>query len=74
MQMWAEEVPVMWGSNVFTHKVLYVGELYLGTPSKRFTFVFDTGSGNTVIPDRSCSSLACTLKQKYDTRNTTSFS
>lgn len=70
MPMWAEEVPLMWQGKVFTHKLLYVGELYVGTPLKKFTFVFDTGSGNTVVPDKSCSSLACIRKQKYDTAST----
>lgn len=66
LPMWLEEVPIMWQGDVFTYKSLYVGGVDVGSPPKKFTLIFDTGSGNTVIPQTSCTSLGCKHKQLYD--------
>lgn len=66
LPMWLEEVPVMWQGSVFTRKSLYVGELYFGTPARKHTLIFDTGSGNTVLPQVGCESLGCLGKNLYN--------
>lgn len=72
MPMWLENVPVMWRGGVFTHKSLYVGEVFVGTPPRKFRLVLDTGSGNTVLPQSGCFSLGCLSKQHYSVGASTS--
>lgn len=49
------------------HAIDYVGELQVGTPPQRFSVLFDTGSGNLLVPSRSCnSSAACSKHRTYD--------
>jgi saccharopepsin len=48
------------------HKTEYWGKLYVGTPAKEFSVIFDTGSGNLILPSTKCTSLACNSHQKYE--------
>jgi hypothetical protein len=41
------------------HKMAYYGKLTVGTPPQEFEVVFDTGSGNLIVPGDDCQSLAC---------------
>lgn len=66
MPMWLESVPLVWDGSVFATKALYISELYIGSPGKRFTLIIDTGSGNTVVPSVGCHSLSCRNKQLYN--------
>lgn len=43
----------------------YWGALWVGTPPERFNVLFDTGSGNLVLPGASCESTACKLHKRY---------
>lgn len=44
----------------------YFGELVLGKPEQRFRVVFDTGSGNLIVPSTDCVDAACRNHVRYD--------
>jgi hypothetical protein len=44
----------------------YFGKLDVGNPAQEFSVVFDTGSGNLIIPGEDCSSLACRRHDRFD--------
>lgn len=48
------------------HKTEYWGKIQVGTPPKEFTVIFDTGSGNLIIPSTRCTSLPCNSHEKYE--------
>jgi hypothetical protein len=50
----------------FTHKTAYWGEISMGSPPQQFTVIFDTGSGNLILPEASCDSPACKRHKMYD--------
>eukprot|EP00928_Gymnodinium_smaydae_P072049 TRINITY_DN55488_c0_g1_i1.p1 TRINITY_DN55488_c0_g1~~TRINITY_DN55488_c0_g1_i1.p1 ORF type:complete len:459 (+),score=25.28 TRINITY_DN55488_c0_g1_i1:63-1379(+) len=46
-------------------KMAYFGEVAVGNPPQKFSVVFDTGSGNLIVPGTSCTSRACTMHERY---------
>jgi len=54
------------------HKTEYWGKLNVGTPPQTFTVIFDTGSGNLIIPSVNCLSAACQQHKKYDMKQSSS--
>jgi hypothetical protein len=54
------------------HKTEYWGKLDVGTPPQTFTVIFDTGSGNLILPSVNCLSSACQQHKKYDMKQSSS--
>lgn len=47
--------------NVVESNGQFYGDIRVGTPSKKFTVVIDTGSGNLIIPSIECVTIVCQL-------------
>mmetsp|Transcript_15392 Transcript_15392/g.48523 ORF Transcript_15392/g.48523 Transcript_15392/m.48523 type:complete len:425 (-) Transcript_15392:10-1284(-) len=44
----------------------YYGEIQIGTPAQKFKVIFDTGSGNLLLPSKACKDEACTTHKRFD--------
>lgn len=53
------------------HKTAYYGRLEVGTPRQAFTVVFDTGSGNLMLPSTYCRSRACAQHKRFSRKAST---
>lgn len=53
------------------HKTAYYGKIEVGTPAQSFSVVFDTGSGNLMLPSRWCKSHACQMHRMYSPQGST---
>jgi hypothetical protein len=51
------------------HKTAYWGEINMGTPRQTFTVIFDTGSGNLILPASDCDSASCKRHKMYDPKS-----
>jgi len=65
-----ESVPIYRRGKIASFKTSYSGVLSVGSPSQHFRVVFDTGSGNIVLPAKECSSEACLVegRRRFDMR------
>lgn len=54
------------------HKTAYFGKIGVGTPPQEFSVVFDTGSGNLMLPSTYCHTHACTMHQMYNPKRSSS--
>lgn len=53
--------------NAAIHKrIAFYGQIAIGTPPKEYSVVFDSGSGNLIVPARGCDSKACEIHKRYD--------
>jgi len=50
------------------HKTAYWGQMSLGTPPQPFKVIFDTGSGNLIIPASDCTVPGCSPHKKYNSK------
>merc|ERR1719161_2248803 len=48
------------------HASEYYGKIAVGVPPQEFLVVFDTGSGNLLLPGKECSDEACTSHKRFD--------
>jgi hypothetical protein len=48
------------------HKPAYYGSIMVGSPPQQFSVIFDTGSGNVIIPDSSCAYHGCMNHDKFE--------
>lgn len=53
------------GRSKKVHKMAYFGKLSIGTPPQFFSVVFDTGSGNLMVPGENCQSAACRSHDRF---------
>lgn len=60
-----ESVPIYRRGKIASFKTSYSGVLHIGDPVQEFRVVFDTGSGNVVVPSASCESEACLVHKQY---------
>merc|ERR1719217_1447826 len=48
------------------HASEYYGKIAVGIPPQEFLVVFDTGSGNLLLPGKECTDEACTSHKRFD--------
>jgi hypothetical protein len=53
------------------HKTAYWGSVSLGSPPQHFKVIFDTGSGNLIVPSSTCTVPGCKPHHKYDSKSST---
>lgn len=58
-------VPVLKGEQIAAYKTSYFGEIQVGRPQQTFTVVFDTGSGNLILPSSMCESATCRKHRRF---------
>eukprot|EP00930_Biecheleria_cincta_P020310 TRINITY_DN1529_c0_g1_i7.p1 TRINITY_DN1529_c0_g1~~TRINITY_DN1529_c0_g1_i7.p1 ORF type:complete len:622 (-),score=118.87 TRINITY_DN1529_c0_g1_i7:161-1912(-) len=51
--------------DVIYYKSAYFGSLSVGTPAQNLTVVFDTGSGNLILPSTYCHSTSCKVHKRF---------
>eukprot|EP00928_Gymnodinium_smaydae_P058210 TRINITY_DN4142_c1_g1_i1.p1 TRINITY_DN4142_c1_g1~~TRINITY_DN4142_c1_g1_i1.p1 ORF type:complete len:752 (+),score=118.19 TRINITY_DN4142_c1_g1_i1:140-2395(+) len=62
-----ESVPIYRRGKIASFKTSYSGVLRVGTPAQGFRVVFDTGSGNLVVPADRCQSESCLVHRRFNT-------
>lgn len=63
-------VPVRKGGKVVSYKQSFAGQIAIGSPQygpqQVFSIIFDSGSGQVIVPDERCRSQACLAHRRYD--------
>eukprot|EP00747_Dinoflagellata_sp_TGD_P193225 gnl/TRDRNA2_/TRDRNA2_59118_c0_seq1.p1 gnl/TRDRNA2_/TRDRNA2_59118_c0~~gnl/TRDRNA2_/TRDRNA2_59118_c0_seq1.p1 ORF type:complete len:429 (+),score=62.28 gnl/TRDRNA2_/TRDRNA2_59118_c0_seq1:88-1374(+) len=66
------KVPVMHDGQVVATKTAYSGVISLGSPRRQdFHVLFDTGSGNLLLPTVDCTSDSCLQRRRYNMSDST---
>lgn len=65
-------VPVLKDGKPASYKTAYFGQVYVGTPQKAFSVVFDTGSGHVIVPSTACKSETCQKHRSYSRADSSS--
>merc|ERR1719235_964020 len=72
VELHRQRVPVRGASGEISYKSVYFGTIFLGGPNpQEFSVVFDTGSGQVIVPSESCQSPTCRVHRRYDQRLST---
>lgn len=61
-----ESIPVVRNKQTVSYKTSYSGVISVGLPAQEFRVVFDTGSGNIVVPSVECRSESCRQHRRYN--------
>lgn len=59
-------VEVEMGKAGVKHKMAYFGTIKVGSPAQKFSVVYDTGSGNLIIPGSGCEDAACRNHDRFN--------
>merc|ERR1719313_3341270 len=54
------------------HKTAYWGTISMGSPPQEFKVIFDTGSGNLILPSKDCNMAGCNPHKKYSPKDSSS--
>jgi hypothetical protein len=54
------------------HKTAYWGDISIGSPPQNFKVIFDTGSGNLIVPSAECTVPGCQPHKKYSHKDSSS--
>lgn len=54
------------------HQPAYYGRILIGNPKQEFSVIFDTGSGNVIIPDASCRLGGCVNHNRFNAESSNS--
>lgn len=53
--------------DVLAFRTTYIGEVSLGTPaSQKFNVIFDSGSGQVIVPSAECASQTCMMHARFN--------
>lgn len=62
-----QTIPLIKNNVTISSRSVYYGDIFVGSPNRQsFTVVFDTGSGNLLLPGLSCQSESCLKHIRYD--------
>lgn len=64
-----EVTPMSKNGKLVSQRTSFSGIIRVGQPPQEFRVVFDTGSGQVVLPGAACESAVCMTRARYDNRS-----
>lgn len=61
------------GTTKAVHKMAYFGDVTVGSPPQKFSVVYDTGSGNLIVPSDDCKDTACQKHRRFEQEKSSTF-